>query len=325
MPHRPVIRHTEPHDLAPPDLHTAAVVPVKLVLRQWSGLAFVLLVATSFAIGSTLARLAYEAGSNALSVLTLRTSVASAALYVLLRLRGVGCALPPRRRYASLAAGVLLAAYSYGLLGAMEYIPVALAVTLFYTYPMLTAISSWLGGIERVSIISIAALAAAFFGIGLALDVSLIDLNFGGLNPIGIALALAGAVVFAGLLMLIERIRGSGDSRPITLHMLATAFVVYLLMGAVSGTFALPDTTSGWIGYVGSSFFYTFAIVSLFVAVSMIGPLKTALTMNFEPMASAICGFLILGQSLGPTQILGIAIVIAAIGSVHRSGASSPR
>jgi drug/metabolite transporter (DMT)-like permease len=35
--------------------------------------------------------------------------------------------------------------------------------------------------------------------------------------------------------------------------------------------------------------------------------------MNFEPVASVVLGWLILGQSLGPVQLFGAALVVSAI------------
>jgi len=283
-------------------------------LRQWSALAFVALVAISFAANSALAGLAYAGGSNPLSVLLTRSTVAVVALFLLLRIRGVPIALPPRRRALALGMGLLMSLYFYGLFGAMEYIPVALAVLTFYTYPIITAVVGWVVGRDRVTLASVLALAGAVVGITLALDVA-----HAPVHPAGIALGMMAAVGFAVLLEVSERTRASGDSRPVTLHMLATTVLVYGVTCILTGKFSFPVTALGWVGFAGSPLFFSFSIVSLFIAVSMIGPFKTALTMYFEPVASALFGFLILAQALRPTQILGIAMVTISIIVVHRA------
>jgi len=283
--------------------------------RAWAGLLLGVAAATSFAANSTLARLAYDAGSNALSVLTVRTGVALLGLLVLLKLARVPFRLPPRRRAAALGLGVLLAVYSYGLLGAIEHIPVALAVITFYTYPLLTACGSWALGREPVTPRTFAALLAAFVGLVLALDI-----RGGGVDARGVAMALMAAFVFATILLSSDRVRAGGDSRPITLHMLAAGFATYLLACALTGGFALPAPGIGWAGFIGTPLFYSFSIISLFVVVMMTGPVRAALTLNVEPVASVILGYVVLGQALAGTQLFGIAVVIAAVVSIRASG-----
>jgi drug/metabolite transporter (DMT)-like permease len=288
--------------------------------RPWLAFGLIFLVATSFAFNSTSAGVAYTGGSDALSVLATRSVFAVLALFVFMRLRGVPMRLPPRERRIALALGVPLGLYSYGLLGAIEYIPVALAVLTFYTYPLLTGIVAWLTGQERMTVITAGALVAAFAGLALALDIT-----GGGLNWIGFGLAGFAAVTVTALLILTSRLVGTGgDSRPMTLHMLTTAAIGYVVVAAVRGDFALPETETGWLGFAGVPVFYTFSIIGFFVAAAVIGAVKTSMVMNFEPVASMVLGFLILEQRLAPTQILGAALVVAAILVVRSQSAPKP-
>src|SRR5690606_29835767 len=115
------------------------------------GIALCLTAAASFACNTALASIAYAHGATPLSVLTYRTALAVVALFVILKLLRVRVTLPPRQRYAALALGVMLGAYSYGLLGAIPYMPVALAVLTFYLYPLFVGIAAWLLGRERMT------------------------------------------------------------------------------------------------------------------------------------------------------------------------------
>ncbi len=276
--------------------------------HPWAGLLLVFAVATGFAANSACAAVAYQAGSNPLTVLATRSILAVLFLLAVLRLQGIEARLAPRRRAIAIALGVLMATYSYGLLGAIQYIPVALGVITFYTYPLLVGIGAWLTGRERPSALQALALVVAFGGLYLVLDVP-----GGGLDPRGIALAMMGAVLVSVLLLLNNRLVGSGDSRPVTLHMLITAAVCYVAATTVLGALALPGTASGWLAFAAVPVFYSFSIVGVFVAMSMIGPVKTSLAMNFEPVASMALGFLLLGQGLAPGQLAGAALVIGAV------------
>jgi drug/metabolite transporter (DMT)-like permease len=287
--------------------------------RPWHGYVLIFLVATSFAVGSTSAGVAYAGGSDALSVITMRGAIAALVLLVFMRLRGVPIALPPRKRNIALALGILLGLYSYGLLGAIEHIPVALAVLTFYTYPLFTGIVAWLIGQERMTPLTAVALVTAFVGLGLALDVTGDRLEW-----TGVAMAGFGALTITALLLLSSRLIGAGDSRPVTLHMLATAALGYVLASLLRGDFNLPQTSTAWLAFAAVPVFYSFSIIGFFYAAAMIGPVRTSLFMNFEPVASMTLGFLLLDQRLGPTQLLGAALVIAAIAVARRPAPPSP-
>ncbi len=285
--------------------------------RPWIGLALVLVVATSFALNSASAGLAFEGGTNALTVLTVRTVIAAGALFALLAWQGARATLPRRDRRMAIALGLVMGLYSYFLYAAIERIPVALAILTFYLYPILTALAYWAWGRGRIGLATAVALVAAFAGLALALD-----MRGDGLDPVGVGFAAAAALTFALVPLLSEPLIGAGDSRPVTLHMLAVAAMVYVVASAVSGDFVLPETRLGWIGMLLVPAFYTFAIVGFFVAVGMIGPVRTSLAMNFEPVASMIFGFLVLGQTLTYLQILGGALVVAAIVVVRTPAAA---
>ena len=278
----------------------------------WRGVALALIVAFSFSATSVLSALAYAGGRNALSVLTVRGIVAFAILYIILRVNNVATALPIGRRNGALGCGILLALYSYGLLGAIEYMPVALAVIIFYTYPILVAAVGWISRREPFRAQVAVALAVAFAGLVLALDVWGVRPH-----PLGVGLAMMAAVGLTILLSVIEKVRGGSDSRPSTLHMLAISTVIYLAGSAILGNFALPQTTSGWVGFIGTQITFTFSIICVFIVLSMIGPLRTSLTMNIEPVMTMTLGYLILAQTLKAWQLFGFALVIGAVVTVE--------
>lgn len=282
-------------------LNTQSVAP-------WRGIAKAAGVGVAFAANSTLAGAAYAGGSNALSVLVVRAAVAFVALYVLLGIRQVPRSLPALRRYQALGLGMLFASYSYGVLAAIQFMPVALAVVTFYTYPLLVAAYAWWRGKTPFSAGTALAFLVAFAGIVLALDI------FGARpNMHGVAMALASAVVVTLVLNLTPYVRGTGDSRPITLHMLGMATSLFAVGLVASGDFLLPQTALGWIGFLGAPVFYTFGIIAIFEVLGEIGPLRMSLVMNIEPVAAVIFGFVLLDQRLGSGQLVGVALVVVAV------------
>lgn len=273
-----------------------------------------------FATNSTAAKVAYEGGTNPLTFLTLRSMLAAILVLIIIMVVNRGSLrMPMRRRLAAFAIGGLLAVYSYGTLASIQFIPVALAILILYTFPLLTSIYAWVSGQERPTFLSVGALLVAFFGLVLALDIqgAALDLR-------GVGLAAMAALGLTTVIILNNRLVGDGDSQPITFHMMLSASIIFAIVTWIAGDYALPDTMSGWAGFLIGPSAYATAIVTVFVAISLAGPAPAAMSMNVEPVASLTFGFLILGQALSSLQILGAGLVIAAVVSLRLSDIRIP-
>lgn len=274
----------------------------------WRGIALALLVGIAFAANTSLAALSYRGGATPLAVLLARSIVAFTLLFLLLGAQDVRRTLPPARRRGALLLGGVFCTYSYGVLVAIQYLPVGLVVATFYTFPILVALIEWWSGRQPFSGRTALALLTAFVGILLALDV------FGApVHRLGVGLCLFGALGVTIVMTFSAKVRGDGDSRPVTLHMLGTAIAVFVLLAALRGGVGLPQTAQAWVAFGGSALFYSFGIISLFVVLAKIGPVKASLFMNIEPATSVLLGFLLLDQRLGPQQLTGVALVVSAV------------
>lgn len=279
-----------------------------LARHPWLGVAVVLLSATSFATGSALGRLAYDHGADPLSVNATRVLFAAIVLGAVLKLRGVEIRLAPRDRLVSVLMGVVMALYAWSLFKSFERIPVPIAVLILYTYPLMVAAATWGLGDERPTMRAAGAILLGFAGVVLALDP-----GGAGIALRGVGEAFLGALGFTLVIMVNGRRFRGRDSRPVTLHMLAAAAIFYGAIFLALYRYAAPFDLVGWALLLASCLAYNVAIVTLFAAVSAIGPLRTSLVMNWEPIASIILGALLLGQRLLPIQLAGAALVIAAL------------
>lgn len=290
--------------------------------RPWFGVGLALVVAACFASGSVFAGLAFRHGTDPLTVTAVRTIAATAASFVVLRLRGAPIALAPRDRRNAFALGILVAFYSWSLYKAVSLMPVSLALLTFYLYPLMTGMIAWVSGRERFTPRAAGALALAFLGLGLAL-------NFGGAPgaTLGVLFALAAAVGFTAQLVLSSVVIGRNAAQPVALHMLASAAVIYIVICAALGHFNLPTDATGWIGFGSTTLCYMCGAIGLYSAIALLGPVKAALVLNIEPVYSMAFGYVLLGQSLTPVQILGGACVVAAItlGRANRVAAPIPK
>jgi drug/metabolite transporter (DMT)-like permease len=191
----------------------------------------------------------------------------------------------------------------------LEYMPVALTVVTFYTYPIITGLFAWLTGQERFGLGGMIALPLAFVGLVLALDVS--GSNF---SVAGAAWAMLGSFGFAAVLILSALLLPKrADTRPRTLVMLATASGACIAVTLASGEIWFPTTAAGWGGLLGSALCYVVAMTSILFAAAALGATRVAIVMNVEPLASIVLTFLILGERLRPMQLVGALFVIVAI------------
>jgi drug/metabolite transporter (DMT)-like permease len=276
--------------------------------RAWLGIVVALAAGAAYAVANTSANIAYQAGSNAMTVAATRFLVPVIALFVWMRLGGVSLVLPKRDTVIAVLLGFVTALYTWALLRSFNALPFALAVLTFYLFPLiaaiLVAVLGWAKFIWRTG----AAIALALIGLALALDV-----RGGNLDAGGIALALLAAVGLAVVIAVSSRMFGAGDARPLTFYMAAGACALLLVIGAGSGELALPQTGAGWIAFTASSVVYGFAMIAFFIAVSMIGPVRTSLLSYADAVISAGLGVAVLGQALTLVQVTGIALVIVAL------------
>lgn len=276
--------------------------------RAWLGIVVALAAGAAYAVANTSANIAYQAGSNAMTVAATRFLVPVIALFVWMRLGGVSLVLPKRDTVIAVLLGFVTALYTWALLRSFNALPFALAVLTFYLFPLiaaiLVAVLGWAKFIWRTG----AAIALALIGLALALDV-----RGGNLDAGGIALALLAAVGLAVVIAVSSRMFGAGDARPLTFYMAAGACALLLVIAAASGELALPQTGAGWIAFTASSVVYGFAMIAFFIAVSMIGPVRTSLLSYADAVISAGLGVAVLGQALTLVQVTGIALVIVAL------------
>jgi drug/metabolite transporter (DMT)-like permease len=276
--------------------------------REWAGSALALAAAVAFALANTSASLAYHGGSNSLTVAAIRFVLPTAALVVWLRMRGVPLSLPRRDGWVAAALGAITAVYTWALQSSIEAIPLALAILVFYLFPLVATVILGVCGWEKRGWRTIAALMLAFVGLALALDP-----RGGNLDIEGVALAFVGALGLGTVIAISSRVFRAGDSRPVTLYIAAIASVLLIILCATHGKFVLPRTGLGWVGFVGAAAFYAFAMIAFFIAVSMIGPVRTSLLSYAEPMVAVGLGITLLGEALPPIQIAGLALVVTAL------------
>lgn len=265
-----------------------------------------------------LSRLAYDHGSNALTILTLRYLAIIVLLALWLRATGTSFRMAPRLILACAAVGICFVAVSGGTLASVNFIPVNLTVVVFYTYPMMTLLV--LSAMERrmPDAAELLAVVLALAGVGLAMRVS-----FASLNVAGVGFALLAAVGVAGSFLIASRVLPFAGTTRTTFYACSMAFVAGATMTLGLDAVALPRTAFGIGLIVAVIAIFATAVITMFVAVRIIGPVRLATFLCLEPVTAIFVAVLALGEHLEAGQWLGVTLVGIAllVASRHRSAA----
>lgn len=280
--------------------------------RVLLGLAILAVSVPCYAMSVIVARGVYEHGGNALACLTVRMGFFATALFVYFRVTGQSPWLPRRESIASLALGCLSALQSFAYYKAFEYIPVSLAALLVYTYPPMVAVATRVISRERLTPVTIGALAAAFAGIALVLQVS-----FATLHPIGIACGMTAAIGMAITTLISSRLLVRADSRRLTLHIAIAASAIYVGAALATGGASWPQGGTGWALLALLPMIYLVAALGWYTCLPMLGPMRASLMSNAEPVFTVAFAAVLLGEFLSSQQMAGAALIIGAIFAIQ--------
>jgi probable blue pigment (indigoidine) exporter len=275
------------------------------LLRQ---LGPVLTAAVMFTVSDVFGKLALEGGADVLSLLSFRSILGIGLVFVWLRLGEPAVALSPNAKWISLALGVLLTANLFSLFKAIELNPVSIAILTYFVYPLLTGIIGAMTGVDRLTVTGAAIALVAFFGLALIIGVSPADLAVAGLLA-----AVGGALCRTGMLLITRATLKGADARLVTWYTLWSSMLLFVALSVLTWNWHWPHGLSGWVAFLGIGFTTTAAILALYVSTQRIGPFRTALFMNLEPLMTAALSAAVLGDRLTPLQVLGGVLMIAAL------------
>jgi drug/metabolite transporter (DMT)-like permease len=302
------------------------------------GFLVTLLAAATYATVGSSSKLAGAAGLGPIGYLEWRAVAAVVALGVLLAVgaRAAWIRLPPLDAIPRREQGMLLLASAANLLitGAMivafSRVNVAVALILFYASPALVALLSVRFHGERLGRLRVGALLLAFAGLGLVVLAPLASADGVATDPVGLLLA-GSAAVLQALYMLVAARGYPSVPAPLAVGVIFVFaipgnLVLALLLGAlpeVGAPFSDPALLIWAIagGVIGAAIPAT----ALQHGMRGLGATGAAVVMMVEPFIAAAYAFLLLGEALGPLQVAGGAMVVAAGMLLQRGARPGPR
>jgi drug/metabolite transporter (DMT)-like permease len=272
------------------------------------GIGLALAAASGLGLAVAVSRLAYDGGSNGLTVSMVRGLIMIVGLFAFCRLTGRKVSLAPRDHLHCLGLGVLMAGSFYGNVGSVEFIPVGLAALLFFTFPPMVAIIQTIVVREAIPLPKLAAISVAFVGVAIMLGASLSNSH-----PLGVALALGAAVCAAWSSVWVMRKLRHVDPLVLTFNMASVAAVLLCVITISADQVQAPSTATGWLGLTLVVCLQACSIPLFYAAIARIGALKSAMVSNVQPLVSIVAAFALYQQLLTPTQFLGGALVLGAV------------
>jgi uncharacterized membrane protein len=141
--------------------------------RALSATAFatLLLIALMMGANHVAARIAFNHGADVATAVVFRSAVTALVIVAILAAQGVRVAFTARHKRMLPLIGLLIGVQSLCLYSAVARLPVALALLAFNTYPIWTALWSWVVYRQRPERAMLIAMPVILAGLALALDV----------------------------------------------------------------------------------------------------------------------------------------------------------
>jgi probable blue pigment (indigoidine) exporter len=263
--------------------------------------------AIALGISDVLAKIIIAAHCDVITMLSFRSVVGLGFMTVWLRI-GPKPPVDARVRWVSLGVGVLFAGLIFCLFKAIEANDVPTAVLTYFAYPLLTGLVASATGLEPLRWRGVVCAVAAFLGLAL-----MIGAHPAGLALAGIAYALGAACCRTGVLIVTRAFLVGADARLTTWYSVVAQLVIFIAASAVTETWQPPQTEVGWAALIAMSLASTAGILFVFVSTLRIGPFRTALIMNVEPLTAMILSAFALAEVITPLQAVGSAIMLAAL------------
>ena len=279
----------------------------------------VLTCALVYGLAVVLARFAFEDGSNAATVVTVRCAFAALAIGIALRLGGEQRHTTGRERALLLGLGLFFALGVFSFYKAIEILRVPLAILAFYVNPLIIGVFGALVGFERMSGRTLLFALVSLVGLALATGASP-----EAVDAAGIGFAMLAAVLTAGILVVSTHRLSHVNAKSRTFWMMISTSAVLAASTLAGNAFMWPKSTLGLAAVAGVCVLYAIGLVALFTSAVRIGPLRTGLVMNLEPIVAIGGSWLLLGQGLAPVQLAGGALVIAGIVGAQMSRRPAP-
>jgi drug/metabolite transporter (DMT)-like permease len=284
------------------------------------GRATVLIIISAFSFGSisVLTVLITGAGVSLITAMAWRYFIAALLLAAVCDLRQVRRLQRKRILQLLLIGGFGQALITYLSLRALDFIPVGPLAFLFYTYPAWVALLAAIRKTERLTPVRIFALALALVGVTIMVGGPMAER----LNPIGVVLAVASALIYSAYLPALEHVQNGVPALISTFFLIAGAAIAFAIVALVNQDVRIPMHREVWTNISILALVSTvIAFGALIKGLAVLGPVRTSIIATVEPFFTAILGALVLGSQFNIATIIGGILIATAILAIEWNSA----
>jgi drug/metabolite transporter (DMT)-like permease len=277
------------------------------------GTALVMMSSLGFSIGPTLAKYAYDEGTNPLGVMTIRFTIASLLMIILRQFLMRSAQLPSFslliEMFAVGALGITTVSFTYFL--AIEDIDTGLAIVIWYCNPLVVVFISWIIYKKPPSRNIVVSLVFSITGIAITTG----QVKSG--SSSAIALIFVSAFLFAFYLLGLSHTLKKTDLLTGVTFINFGAMLGYWLICAVLPfglSVEFPTNAKSWI-YIGAFALFGTVVPFMFSFAGMkrVGPSMLSVITTIEPVLAIIMGIIFLSEPITTPRVVGAIFVIGAL------------
>lgn len=294
---------------------------------KFQGYLYAALAAATYGTNPIFAKPLYAAGMNPDSVLLFRYCIAIVMMALLMGWNAFQKKKPLKELFVVqrhsmpqlILMGLLMSASSILLFVSYNYMPVGIASTLLFIYPILVAVIMTLCFHEKLSWLIVACLLVATTGIAMLCKG---DNSSEGMGSdaflIGFLCVMASSLSYAIYLVGLNKTRiRTIATLPVTFYVLVFGSLIYVVRILSGVPLVLPYNLQMWLCCMGLGLFPT--VISLVMtsrAIQCIGSTQTALLGALEPVTAVVLGILVLGETLTLREIIGMCLIFVSVSLV---------
>lgn len=257
-----------------------------------------------------------------LTALALRFAISGAIGVAIALSIGQSWRLTPSQWRATLVFGLCQNALYLGLnFVAMQSIDAGLASIIASTMPLLVALAGWLVFGETLRPLGIAGLAAGLAGVAVIMGSRI----SGGVDVPGLGYCIAGVIALTLATLSVRGASAGGNVLMVVGLQMLVGSAILAVVGAATETWDVS-----WSATLVAAFLYTTLVPGLlatftwFVLVRRIGAVRAATFHFLNPFLGVAIAAMVLGEAVGPLDLLGVGIIMAGILAVQMAKAPAP-
>ncbi|RPI76877.1 MAG: DMT family transporter [Desulfobacteraceae bacterium] len=270
------------------------------------GIFLICISAASFGAMPIFAKLAYQSGTNPVSILFLRFGIAALIMHIYIGLSRMSYPRGASLFYLFLMGAVGYMGQSFCYFTALTKIPAGLVAILLYLYPALVTIWCMLFLKETITKLKVIALVLALTGTSLVIEIQFST------NIMGILLGLGSALIYSVYIVAGSKVMRNIEAFPASAVIITSAGLVYAGLVSFQGLH-LPRTSFGWVMTLAIAVISTLvAIVTFFAGLKRIGAVNASMISTLEPPVTVALAIFFLDERLTLIKLLGGLLIIGA-------------